>query len=178
VPEPLPHGPQIHTGQAAWIYGTMLPLLQHPTSSSRLEFFFSHMFAFSFNPAFAGGLGNARFKHKAAEFVWIVPTVILICKFLTFPASSVFQRQFSAALHQYFGGGFLIPGARDWHEFFSMAGSSYDMGRGMAQYQFTAPFYAGVGYSVAAWIGRRTELGGKVAVRVKQWEQSRFGHQP
>jgi hypothetical protein len=79
-------------------------LQHHRTSSSRFEFFFSHILAFSFIPAFAADLGNARFKHKVAEFVWVVPTMILTYKFLTFPAASVFQSQFSAAFHQYFWG--------------------------------------------------------------------------
>jgi len=148
--------------------------LQHPTSFGSFEFLFSHVLAFSFIPAFLFGLINARFKHKAAQFVWLVPTVILAYKFATFPASSVLQSQFSAALHQYFGGGFLIPEFRDWHDFWSIVGSNSDMTRGMAQLKFTAPFCAGVEYSVAAWIGRRTALNRKVAEKLKRWEQSRF----
>ncbi len=101
-----------------------MPLLQKPTSSSSFEFLFSHIFAFSFVPAFAAGLVNARFKHKVAQFVWVVPTVILAYEFLTFPAPSVFRSQFSAAFHQYFGGGFLIPEFRDWHDFWTIVGQT------------------------------------------------------
>ena len=146
---------------AAWTRGTLLPLLRHPTSSGGFEFFFSHILAFTLIPAFGSGFVNARFKHKAAQFVWIVPTVILTYKFATFPAPSVFQSQFSAAFHQYFGSGLVIPGSRNWSEFWSIAGSNpdmiRDMLRGVAQIQFTAPFYAGVAYSVAASISLRTE---------------------
>jgi hypothetical protein len=162
---------------AGWTRGTLLPLLQHPTSSGSFQFFFSHILAFSTIPAFLTGLANARFKHKAAQFVWLVPALILAYKFATFPAPSVFQRQFPAAFHHYFGGGFIIPEFRDWHEFWSIVGSNSDMTRGMAQLQFTAPFYAGVAYSVAAWIGLRTELSRRVSERVKRWEQSRVEHQ-
>jgi len=162
---------------AGWTRGTLLPLLQHPTSSGSFEFFFSHVLAFSFIPAFLSGSVNARFRHKAAQFVWLVPALILAYKFATFSPPSVLQSQFPAAFHQYFGGGFVIPEFRDWHEFWSIVGSNSDMTRGMAQLQFTAPFYAGVGYSVAAWIGRRTELSRRVAEKVKMWEQSRFEHQ-
>jgi hypothetical protein len=162
---------------AGWTRGTLLPLLQHPTSSGRFQFFFSHILAFSVIPAFLSGLVNARFKHKAAQFVWLIPTVILAYKFATFPASSVFQSQFSAAFHQYFGSGFVIPEFRDWQELFSIAGTNSDVWRGMAQHQFTAPFYAGVAYSVAAWIGLRTGLSRKVSERVERWEQSRVEHQ-
>ena len=159
---------------AGWTRGTLLPLLQHPTASGSFEFLFSHILAFSFIPAFLSGLVNARFKHRAAQFVWLVPAVILAYKFATFPASSVLQSQFPAAFHQYFGGRFLIPEFRNWHELFSIAGSNSDMTRGMAQLQFTAPFYGAIGYSVAAWIGRRTELSQKVKEKVTVWERSRF----
>ncbi|MGB8010435.1 MAG: hypothetical protein WCF68_02385 [Terriglobales bacterium] len=158
---------------AGWTRGEVLPILQHPTSPSRFEFLFSHIVAFSFIPAFLSGLINARFKHKAAQFVWLLPAAILAYKIATFPAPSVLQSQFPAAFHQYFGGGFMVPEFRDWHDFWSIAGS-YDMKRGMAQLRFTGPFYAGVGYSFAAWIGRRTELNRKVAEKVRRWEDSRF----
>ena len=81
---------------AGWTRGTVLPLLQNPTSYSRLEFLYSHLFALTFLPAFFAGLINARFKQKAAQFVWLVPTVILAYKFATFPAPSALQSQFSA----------------------------------------------------------------------------------
>jgi hypothetical protein len=162
---------------AGWTRGTLMPLLQHPTSSGRFEFLFSHILALSFIPAFLSGLVNARFRHKAAQYVWLVPAAILAYKFATFPALSVLQSPFKAAFHQYFGEGFVVPEFRNWHDLFSIAGSNYDMTRGMAQLRFTAPFYAGVGYSLAAWIGRRTELSRKVAEGVKKWEQSRFEHQ-
>jgi hypothetical protein len=164
---------------AGWTHGTLLPLLFHRrASSSSFEFLFSHVFAFSAVPAFVSGLANARFKHKAVQFVWMVPAVVLAYKFATFPAPSVFQSQFAAAFHQYFGGGFVVGEFRDWHEFWQIVGSNPDMTRGMAQMQYTAPFYAGIAYSVAAWIGRRTELNRKLAEKVETWERSRFEQQP
>jgi hypothetical protein len=160
---------------ARWTRDILLPLLQHPSSSGRFEYLYSHLFVFSIVPGFVAGLVNARFKHKAAQFVWLLPAVILACKFATFPSPSVLQSQFSAAFHQYFGSGFMIPEFRNWHEFLSMAGSIPDMARGRAQTSFTAPLYAGVGYSLAAWIGLRTELNRKIAEKVTTWEESRFG---
>jgi len=139
---------------SGWTRARLLPFFGKPTSSGGFEFLFSHLFAFSFIPAFLSGLINARFKHKAAQFVWLAPAAVLAYKFATFPASSVLQNHFSSAFHEYFGGGFLIPEFRDWHEFWSIAGSNSDVTRGMHQLKFTAPFYAGVGYSAAAWIGR------------------------
>jgi hypothetical protein len=161
---------------AGWTAGKVLPLLQHPTSSGPFQFLFSHLFGFSFFPAFLLGLINARFKHKSAQFIWLVPTVILAYKFVTFPAPSVFASQFSAAFHQYFAGGFLLTGS--WTSSGLELAISPDILRGLAQIEFTAPFYAGVGYSIAAWMGCRTDLSRKVAEKVPRWEEARFGHQP
>ncbi len=93
--------------------GKTAAILQHPTSSGRFEFLFSHILAFSFIPTFLFGMINAKFKHKAAQFVWFVPAAILAYEFATFPTTSVFQSHFPAAFHQYFGGGFLIPEYHD-----------------------------------------------------------------
>ncbi len=160
---------------AGWTRGTLLPFLGYPASSGRFEFLFSHILAFSFIPAFLAGLINVRFKHKAAQFVWLIPAAILAYKFATFPSPSAFQSQFPAAFHQFFGGAFAVPEYHNWEEFWSIA-SSHDVTRGMVQLKFTAPFYAGVGYSTAACIGRRVDLHRKVAEKVTKWEESRFGN--
>jgi len=149
---------------SGWTARKVLPLLQYPTPLGPFQFFFSHLFGFSFFPAFLLGLIKSRFKHRAAQFIWLVPTVILAYKFVTFPTQSVFESQFSAAFHQYFAGGFLFPGSwalSDMKDF-----GSPDILRGLAQIEFTAPFYAGVGYSIAAWMGCRTDLSRKVAEKV------------
>ena len=47
--------------------------------------------------------------------------------------------------------------------------------RGTAQLQFTAPFYAGIAYSTAVYLGRRTDINRKLTDRIKKWEATRFG---
>ncbi len=162
------------TRLAGWTRGTLLPLLQRPTSLNGFEFLFSHIFAFSFFPAFAVGLVNARFKHSVAKFVWLVPTAVLVYKFLTFSAPSVLQNQFLMAFHQYFGGGFQVPEFRNWQDFWTIVRTNPDMLRGKAQLDYTAPFYAGIGYGLAASIGYRTNLSQKVSKGLNNWEDSRF----
>lgn len=167
---------------AGWTKAFLLPLLKMPTESSSFQFGFSHIFEFSFIPGLIAGLANAKFKHKAAQYVWLVPTIVLAYKFVTFPmpprsvldsVSSAFPR-FSAAFHQYFGGGFLIDEFRDWGDFWRMVSSNPDMMRGMTQLQITAPFYAGVGYCLAAWIALRFQVHQKLVERVKEWYQWRL----
>jgi hypothetical protein len=75
-----------------------------------------------------------------------------------------------------FAGGFLFPGSwamSDMRDF-----GSPDVLRGLAQIEFAAPFYAGVGYIIAAWMGCRSDLSRKIAEKVERWEETRFGHQP
>jgi hypothetical protein len=71
-----------------------------------------------------------------------------------------------------------IAGIRTWALSDMRDFGSPDMLRGLAQIEFTAPFYAGVGYSIASWLGCRTDLSRKIAEKVETWEENRFGHQP
>jgi hypothetical protein len=159
---------------AGWTWGTLMPLLQQRTSSNRFEFLFSHIFVFSFLPAFMAGLTNARFRHKAALLVWLVPTAILVYELVIFRAPSVLQSHSSAAFHQYFGGDFHIPEFRDWHDLLTIASSNSDMTRGMAQLKFTALFYGGIGYSLGAWVCLRMNLNEKLWKRIEVWEKQKF----
>jgi hypothetical protein len=143
---------------AGFVHGRLLPLVQqHPPTVSSLQFAFSHLFIFSFYPAVAVSFVYAHwFRHKVAYFVWAVPLVILAYKFAMFPSgASVLDggSHFAAAFHQYFAGDFLIAEFRSYKEMFQMVASNADMPRGMAQYQYTAPFYAGIGYSIGALFG-------------------------
>ena len=170
---------------SGWTKEFLLPFLSVPTSSSSFEFLFSHIFAFSFIPALIAGFANAKFKHKIAQYVWLVPTVVLAYEFFAFPepARSVLDSQtpnlsrFSAAFHEYFGGGFLIGEYRNWRDFWDLVESNPDMIRGMTQLKVTAPFYAGIGYSLAAWISLRFQVLQKFAERVKAWEHFKFDRQ-
>lgn len=159
---------------ARWTRTSLLPLLQLPTSASSFEFLFSHLLAFSFVPAFLLGLLNSRFKHKIAQFVWLVPASILGYKLAMFSAPSVLDNQLSSAFYHYFNSEFLVGEFRDWQSFWATLRSNADTLRGLDQLWFTAPFYAGVGYSLGAWIGLRTDVNRKVSEKVKAWEASRF----
>jgi hypothetical protein len=106
----------------------------------------------------------------------VVPAATLAYKLATFSvATSVLSANSPSAFHQYFEGGFQIPEHHDWAEFWQIVRSYPDMMRGMAQVQFTAPFYAGVGYSLSAWISLRTKLHQEFTEMFKRWEERRFG---
>jgi len=135
----------------------LLPILRMPSTDGDFQFGFTHLLAFSSVPAFLLGLINAQYRHKGALLVWTVPVIVLGYKFATFP-TSLFQPHFQAAFHHYFGGNFLIPEYHSYRELFEIAGANPDMQRGMDQHQITAPAYAGMAYSFAAWIGIRVRL--------------------
>jgi hypothetical protein len=45
----------------------------------------------------------------------------------------------------------------------------------MAQLHVTAPFYAGVAYSIAGWIGARLDFRRKLTEKIDALEDSKFG---
>ena len=163
---------------AGWVQRVLVQLEVIPPSGG-FGFFFSHILAFNFLPAFLTGLVNARFRHDAAKYVWLIPAAVLAYKFATFQTSTsvlVHGYSFSAAFHQYFENNFSTPQFSDWKEFWAFVGGNADMLRGMVQATVTAPFYAGVGYCAAVWIGLRTQLNKKLAEKYKAWEEQRFRH--
>lgn len=160
---------------AGWVRGTLIPLLNIRILSSHFEFLFSHLMLLTFIPAFVAGVVNGKFRHRVAEYVWLPPALILAFKIATFPktGSVLFPSHSFPALHEYFGGDFMIPGATSWQEFWMAAGSS-DMARGMAQLQFTAPVYAGIAYSLAVWLCFRTRVDERIGETLRRWGNERF----
>lgn len=138
---------------AGRVHETVLPLIQqHPPTEGSLQFVFSHLFFFSLFPALLVGFVYAQwYPHRVALFVWVVPLAILIFKFCVFPTTA-FENHFAAAFHEYFGGRFLIGEFHSYRELFQLYGNP-DMRRGMQQLNFTAPFYAAIGYSIGTWLG-------------------------
>lgn len=160
---------------AGWTQRNLI-LLVRPDfpATSRFEFLFSHLFVFSFAPAFLLGMLNIRFRSQAASYVWLVPAAILTYKLVTYAPPNIFESRWPAALHYYFGGGFSIPEYHSWREFWSVVVPNPDALRGLAQSEYTAPFYAGVAYSLAAWVCLRTSIDKKFVERFNKWEAVRL----
>lgn len=149
----------------------VLWLLAPAYTSSRFEFLYSHLFVFSFLPALACGLLDARFRHGSGKYVWMVPTAVLAYKMMSFPGVTSVLIAHSSAFHQYFGSGFHIPEFHDWREFWRVVVPNPDFQRGMAQVEFTAPFYAGVGYCTGMWISVRSGLAELIAHQFLRLQQ-------
>jgi hypothetical protein len=136
---------------AGHYYDWVLPVVDPVNHVSYFQFLYSHLFAFTFLPALAAGAASMRFRRTSALFVWIVPTVVLAYKLVTFP-TTLFQNHYAVAFHYYFAGGFLIGEFHNYRELFTVVAGNPDAIRGLEQSRFTGPFYAGLGYSLAAWI--------------------------
>jgi len=114
-----------------------------------LQLLFSYLMVFSLIPAFVAGLViNARLRHEAAAWVWIVPLVVLILWFLfmgpdIYP-TMLWQSDFPKAFRYFFGRGLRIGAdASGFGDFF----------RAYTQLRCTVPAYAGAAYSVGALLG-------------------------
>ena len=136
-----------------WVAGRwsdwVLPLLQSPEHAGRLQFLFSHVFALTFLPGLVTGFINAKYRHRVALFVWTVPSLVLLYRLFTFPATAL-QEYWPTVFHYYFAGDFLLPDFQSYRELFTRVAASPDFMRGMAQLRITGAFYAGIGYSLAA----------------------------
>jgi hypothetical protein len=130
-------------------YDWILPLLQSPENGGRLQFMFSHVFALTFLPGLMTGFINAKYRHKAAFFVWTVPLLVLLYRLITFPTTAL-QEHWPTVFHYYFAGDFLVPDFQTYRDLFSRVAIGSDFARGMAQIRTTGAFYAGVGYTLAA----------------------------
>jgi hypothetical protein len=118
------------------------------------QFLMSNLLAFSVVPAFlAAFLINARLRHQAACYVWIVPVAILVFN-LIFHSATIyptipFESDVRPALHYWFGGGFNIN---------DRAAYMQEVSRVYYQFKVTAPAYAGISYSIGAWLAIKLEV--------------------
>jgi hypothetical protein len=138
-----------------FVYGTVLPAVQgHPVSGSSMQFLFSHNLVFSLVPSFLAALAiNAKFHHSAARWVWILPIAVLAFAFIfvgpgIYP-TMIFDSNFGQAFRHFFG---TVAGVPPIRNFKDMTGFD-DWWRVRDQFQYTMPAYAGVGYSLGAWLG-------------------------
>jgi hypothetical protein len=138
---------------AGWLSHTFLPHLRGtgvPPMSAGIQLMYSHLFVMSFVPAATAGSLNARFRQRSAWWVWVVPTVLLVVVLMRYPHSLLDQ---SWPGISYYFGDVEVP---EYSNFFEMGQRIGPwMFRLLAQKNFTAPFYAGIGYSLAAWASMR-----------------------
>jgi hypothetical protein len=145
------------------VYGSLVQfLVGHRLRGNPLQFAFSHLVVLSVPPGLIAGFVNARlFSRGIVRFVWLVPFVVLLYRFV-FTAPGMYptmlqESDFRQAFHYFFGGGFKIVG--ECHSYRDLRTLIFqnlgDVTRGYAQYRWTVPAYVGVAYSLGAWLSLR-----------------------
>lgn len=122
------------------------------------EFEATHLFLLNAAVALPAGFCNYRSRHIGAFWVWLIPTAILAFQIFTFHNSlSLFaSNRWTTTFNYYFNANHVVIGeiARDFRNMRDMFNNP-DFVRFIEQYRFTAPFYAGIAYSLGAFISNQ-----------------------
>jgi hypothetical protein len=138
----------------AWV----LPAIGRSSVAAPTDWYLQHLEVITIGPAVAVGyvvgLVARPISVESARFAWLAPTLFMAFKLLRFVAdSSVLVAGSTAAisaLRYYFDIQSVMPTRAN---FLMIDGS-----RVLAQMTITAPFYAGVSYSLGAYLSKRVRL--------------------
>jgi hypothetical protein len=125
----------------------------HFRTSGLFQFFFSHLPMLVSLPAFFAGLMiNARFRHKVASYVWILPVAILAVAFLFGPGmypTMLWDSDLPASFCPFFGSEIQLEARGNGSRSFPPADwlHAYD------QLTFSMPAYTAIVYSLGASLG-------------------------
>ncbi len=135
-------GPWLLSRWFVWI----LPLAGISSGTPRADYWLQHLELVSVVPALVAGFVVSRYFEKLSSWAWILPTIILSYKLLTFTNAhaSVFASDPWAGFSYYF----VIQQHMPIFDSFGFGGS--DPVRVAAQMTVVVPFYSGVAYSVGA----------------------------
>jgi hypothetical protein len=135
----------------AWV----LPISGRSTVALPTDWYLQHLEVMTVGPALAVGYFVGLVTHptsvESARFAWLVPTLFLFYGLLRFVThSSVLVPNSTAelsALRYYFEIQPVMPTRANF--------LAIDSKRVLAQMTITAPFYAGMAYSLGAWVSKR-----------------------
>lgn len=132
----------------AWI----VPMLQISTVTPAADWYLQHLEWVSIFPGVVVGYLVAQQADSVATWAWGIPTIVLAYKMLQYrhPSSSVLVGTSMSACTYFFDILRIMPTMR--------YATPSDPIRVLAQMTITAPFYAGVAYSLGAWASKRKVL--------------------
>ena len=135
-------GPWLLRRWFVWI----LPLVGISSDTPRADYWIQHLELVSVIPALVVGFVVSRYFEKLASWAWLLPTIILSYKLLTFsdPYTSVLASNPLSRFSYYFVTEQSMP------SFYNFPGTA----RFVAQITFVAPFFSGVAYSIGALVMR------------------------
>jgi hypothetical protein len=113
------------------------------SAETPMEFFSDHIVFFTFATGIlAGWFNNWKFPHYLAWWMWVIPTVLLVVRVVSWHGYGVFEDPWRAMGSHFFGDSCRLP--------YSLG----QLGSGGAycfdQLQFTGPFCSSVAYSIGA----------------------------
>jgi hypothetical protein len=165
---------------SAWLvfhwFGWVMPILHVSTSTPATDWYLQHFEVMTILPALVVGYLNvAHFlpnsirtflhegRHSIATWVWIFPTLVLLYRMLEYhaPSSSVLYGSAMTKVRYFFDIVKVMPTQQTF--------LASDPFRVWAQMSVTAPFYAGVAYSVGA-LASKYEMLAKIFTFEKQDE--------
>ena len=143
-------GPRVAGYFAHWI----LPLLGEPAPTSSLSFHLQYFEVASILPALLVGFAIAGRFPKFSTWAWLMPTLVILYKLLTFaePNVSVLAPGRSLERFSYY---FVIQRVSPAPSF---RAASFDPVRLLQQITVVATFYSGVAYSLGALAAKRMWL--------------------
>jgi len=143
-------------------HDAIIPLVTGRSPRIDLQFFYSHLFAFSFVPGFVAGFLNAKvLRGGIVRFVWMAPVTVLVFAFVFYAPgvypTMILESNFREAFHYYFGWQFSIPQYSSYVDLQrNMFENVREVLRGTAQLRVSVPTYVGVAYSLGAWLSLRS----------------------
>ncbi len=161
-------GPWLFSRWFVWI----LPLFRVSPATPRADYWLQHLELVSIIPALVLGVLLARYFEKLASWAWVVPTLILSYKLLTFTDAnaSVLATADSLSRFSYY---FVIQ--QHIPTFSQSLGLSGDPIRVAEQLDVTVPFYSGVAYSIGALLTKYKAIDKVVASLRREPEPEVFG---
>ena len=132
---------------SAW-FNWMTPLLHIESGASPADWYLQHLVIVTIIPALVVGYVNVRGAHSVGSWAWVVPALVLAFKFVTYTSpGSVLDAAHLSAFQYFFDIQQVMPTFRN--------PLASDPGRVLAEMNVTAPFYAGVAYSLGALGSKR-----------------------
>jgi len=162
-------GPWLLSRWFVWI----VPLLRISPATPRADYWLQHLELVSIIPALVFGALVARYFERFASWAWVVPTMILSYKLLTFtnPNVSVLASADPWSRFSYY---FVIQQHMPaFSRSFGSTGS--DPIRVAQQLDVTVPFYSGIAYSVGALLTKHKAIDRIVSSLRREPEPEVFG---
>lgn len=161
-------GPWLFSRWFVWI----LPLLRILPDMPRGDYWLQHLELVSIIPALVFGALVARYFERLASWAWVVPTMILSYKLLTFtnPDASVLAPADQWSRFSYY---FVIQQHMPTFSNLGLGGS--DPIRVAQQLDITVPFYSGIAYSIGARLTKHKVIERFVSSLRRESEPEVFG---